>query len=395
MSISRRLAGRFLLGTLGITLLGGVAPIEPLSAGRAATFKVAAFGVDPPSVTCRSCLVIDDLGRTLFARTPSAPRPNASTTKMVTALVVRRSGTPLDEVVAVSGRAASTGAAGLDLEAGDRFSVRELLYALLLTSSNDSAVALAEHVSGTEARFVAEMNDLASGLGARDSRFLTSHGLHEPGHVSTARDLALFATEVLQDGFLRQVVATSEHAVTGSDRRIPLENRNLLLDSYRGAVGVKTGFTNEAGNVLVAAARRGGRAVISVAMDSVDMFADSRRLLDFGFARLARTRLLRAGEVVGTVVFDSGSVVAVARDGVRGLADPARIQVEFELGAGVTGELRPGQDLGAVAVMSGNRTLGLVDAVAEGGLEPQEPSWLTRCFAGLLSGGARLLGGGG
>lgn len=248
---------------------------------------VASARVAPPEeVSCTACLVVAE-DRTLWARAASEALPNASTTKMATALVVRRS-TDLAEEVTVSESAAATGGGGLDLLLGDTYSVEALLHALLMTSSNDAAAALAEHVAGSQEAFVAEMNDLLDELGATDTTFVTPHGLDTPGHEASARDLATLGERLLADPVLAAIVATEETTVGGSRGPQELVNTNLLLEGYRGAVGVKTGETALAGQALVGAAERGGELVIAVAMQSTDAAGDAEALLDFGFAKLER-----------------------------------------------------------------------------------------------------------
>jgi D-alanyl-D-alanine carboxypeptidase (penicillin-binding protein 5/6) len=266
------------------------------TAARAPVARGAA--PEQPEVTCAACILVDDTGRVLFARAPDAERPNASTTKMVTALVtVARAGP--DEVVGVSSRAASTGGGGLDLQAGDRYTVEALLYALLLSSSNDSAVALAEHVAGSEDAFVAAMNDFAQGLGARHTHFVNAHGLDTPGHYSSARDLARIAVALLRRPLLAEIVGASAAVIRAPAGSVEVENRNVLLESYTGAIGVKTGYTAGAGDTLVAAARRHHRLLVAVAMGSVSAAGDAAALLDYGWRRLARTLLIRASAPLG------------------------------------------------------------------------------------------------
>ena len=162
-----------------------------------------------PRATCTACIVVDDTGRTLWARSPDLQLPNASTTKMVTALVAVQEGVG-DDLVTVSRAAAATGQGGFDLHPGETYAGHDLLYALLLTSSNDAAVALAEHVAGSESAFVGEMNALVAELGTADTSFATSHGLDTAGHYSTAADLVLIAASVLDDDTLAPIVATAE-----------------------------------------------------------------------------------------------------------------------------------------------------------------------------------------
>lgn len=336
-----------------------------------------------PGVSCTACLLIDDTGRELFARAASQTLPNASTTKMTTALVARAAASPGQSVL-VSATAAATGGGGLDLHTGEIFTVEALLYALLLDSSNDAAVALAEHVSGSQEVFVASMNDYARSVGATGTHYVTAHGLDMPAHGSTARDLALIAAEVLDDPLLRAIVATPDATIEGPHGSVILENRNLLLESYRGATGVKTGFTAGAGNVLVASAERQGRRLIAVAMHSVDATADAAAMLDFGWERLAHMVVLRAGTPVGALVFDQGSTSVVAAAPVRDSVPAGEVSYEFLPAAGMEVPLAAGDIVGRVIVSSPGGTIDTVDAIAVGSVVPVQASWAEDLFAGLL-----------
>ena len=285
----------------------------------------------------------------LWGREVDTPRANASTTKMVTALVVVAAAR-LDEPVRASRNAAATGGGGFDLQPGDTFSVGDLLHALLLSSSNDAAVALAEHVAGSEEAFVARMNRAVRSFGARGTRFVTSHGLDVPGHYSTPRDLARFALAVLRRPALAEIVALPSATISGSSGAHRLVNTNPLLETYEGAVGVKTGYTAGAGDVLVAAAERRGRRLIAVAMGSTDAAADARALLDYGFAVLGRGILVEEGEFLGELVFDpSGTASVVAGRTLRGLPNPALVDVAFEP-APVSPPLAQGETVGTMIV---------------------------------------------
>jgi serine-type D-Ala-D-Ala carboxypeptidase (penicillin-binding protein 5/6) len=238
---------------------------------------------EPPDVACTACAVTDSRGSILWGREVGESLPNASTTKIVTALVVVESAA-MAERVRVSEEAAATSYGYLALQAGDVLPVEDLLHGLLMASSNDAAVALAEHVSGSQEAFVDRMNETAEDLGATGTHFETPHGLDSPGHVSTASDLALFAAVLLRDTRLARIVATTDYTLSDGTT---ISNSNPLLESYKGANGVKTGMTAAAGEVLVASAQRSGPTVIAVALGSPDASADATRLLDFGF-ELAR-----------------------------------------------------------------------------------------------------------
>ena len=343
----------------------------------------APSGAPEPAVTCSGCLIVDDAGRVLYERGAKVLRPNASTTKMTTALVAFEHASG-DDLVTVSATAAATTGGGLELHGGEIFSVEALLNALLLTSSNDAAVALAEHVAGSEAAFVELMNEYAASIGARETHYVTAHGLDMPGHGSSARDLALIAAELLAVPELARVVARTEAIVETPGGTTRIENRNLLLESYPGTTGVKTGFTADAGNVLVASAERAGRRLIVVAMDSVDAAADAAALLDLGWRLLERTVLLARGSTVGALVFELGTTEVRSARGVRGSAPRSEVTAEFIPDDGVRMPVAPGDVVGRIVVTSADGEIATVDALASDGIEPVAGSWVTDAFTGLL-----------
>jgi serine-type D-Ala-D-Ala carboxypeptidase (penicillin-binding protein 5/6) len=344
-------------------------------------------------------------GRALFRRAIHERLPNASTTKMVTALITIASAEPRERV-RVSTAAAQIGGGGLDLQAGEVYRVEDLLYALLLDSSNEAAAALAEHVGPGAQGFVEEMNELVEGLGADDTRFENPHGLDEPGHYSSADDLVLIAQQVLADPFLADIVATPRHTISVPGGSTIVENRNLLLEGYRGTIGVKTGRTLGAGEVLVAAARRGTRSVMAVAMRSSDAAADARALLDYGFARLEREErralelqevlgedglLLAEDEEVGALVFDPGGATAVvAGEDVSGLAPPEGVEITFTPAEGLLLPLRDGEEVGVIELTVGDSVLATTSAVVDDPVPATSPSWGAQVLAGLLRAAASV-----
>lgn len=348
-------------------------------------FGSARAAEPPTAVSCAACVVVDGDGRTLWARSSHTPLPNASTTKMVTALVAVAS-SALHEEVTVSASAAATGGGGLDLGAGDRYSVEALLYALLLTSSNDAAVALAEHTSGSEVVFVDAMNQLLVELEANDTTFVTSHGLDAPGHVASAADLATIAFRVLDDPVLADIVATSQTTISGSRGPVFLENRNALLETYKGAVGVKTGMTALAGNVLVAAARRRDDLVVAVAMRSIDAAADARALLDHGLEKLRSELVLTEGELVTELVLDPAGTMPVSLGSDVRLFPPARgADLIYEIDDSLSRDIDKGDVIGRLRIKTGKRTLATAPLHAGSAVEDVHASMLARMVQGLLA----------
>ncbi|MDQ3660828.1 MAG: serine hydrolase [Actinomycetota bacterium] len=355
--------------------------------------RSAAARPGPGGLTCRACIIVDDTGAILWARRARAPLANASTTKMLTALTALELGAKAESEVVVSARAAATGGGGLDLETGDVIAVEELLYALLLSSSNDASMALAEHAGGSESAFVAAMNSLALHIGARDSHFATPHGLDTPGHLATAADLAAIGAELMARPRLARIVGTEHYEVGGTDNPEKLKNSNPLLGTYRGTVGIKTGFTDNAGEVLVAAARRHRRSLIVVAMGSRNAASDVRSLLDRGWAKLARSLLLRAREPVGEVTLGGGgSVVAVASDSVRGWARPGEVSSRFVAYHDIPAATTAGEPIGRVDVYWANRRVASAPALSATSLQASaaEPTPLGEVLGNLLQNGFRI-----
>lgn len=238
-----------------------------------------------PELAMAAGILVDGDGNVLWAREEHAQRPPASLTKIVTALVVLERAN-LDDTAVITPDARAAPGGRIHAEEGWTFSVRDLLWALLLPSGNDAAVALAQKASpdGTVPGFVALMNERAAALGATATSFVNPHGMDEPGHLSTARDLALLTTAALGNPTFAEIVATARHEIGwpgGTGKGI--ENHNRLLVTYPGAIGVKTGFTSGAGRSLAAAARRDGVTLVSVALGSPETFDETARLLDWGF----------------------------------------------------------------------------------------------------------------
>jgi D-alanyl-D-alanine carboxypeptidase (penicillin-binding protein 5/6) len=244
----------------------------------------------PPFVTAKAWAVVDGRnGEVLWGENATEPRDMASTTKLMTALVVLRlaSKAPkvLDEVVTFSEQADKTTGSTAGVRAGERLPVRELLFGLLLPSGNDAAVALAEHFGGRLepaadapdqldplSRFAAEMNRVATELGLRETHFTNPHGLTDPRHRSSARDLANLARRALAEPVLAACVATAKHGCTlvnkdGQRRNVLWTNSNRLLE-IEGYDGVKTGTTEAAGACLVASGRRKSDHLIIVVLGS-------------------------------------------------------------------------------------------------------------------------------
>jgi serine-type D-Ala-D-Ala carboxypeptidase (penicillin-binding protein 5/6) len=245
-------------------------------------------------VRARYAILVDPAtGAVLWSRRSRMPVPPASLTKMLTALAVRAS-LDMDAMTVASRASARQPARRLAMRRGQRLTVNQALKALMIVSANDVAVMLAEAAGGSVARFARAMDAESKLLGLRGSAWRNPHGLDARGHRSTAYDLAILARAVLRDRWLARAVRTRHAAfTTPGGRRVTLTAHSRFLLGYRGAVGVKTGFTDDAGHCLAAAATRGGRTLIAVVLHSPDNAGDAGRMLDWGFGRgrSARTGL--------------------------------------------------------------------------------------------------------
>lgn len=250
----------------------------------------AAAPVDPWSGVASAYLVRIDGVERWSARASVQQRP-ASLTKILTALLVAEAAMPTAPVV-VSPRAARAGGARLGLSAGMRLTVEDLLTAMLLRSANDACVALAEHVAGSEPRFVARMNARRAALGIPDAHFTNACGFDAPDHHASAHDLARVADALLAQPVLAAIVARESATLRTLDgRTFRIDNTNALMGRVEGMRGVKTGWTKAAGRCLVALAQRGNTQVLVVLLGAPDRWWDAVAMVESGFDE---ARALRA-----------------------------------------------------------------------------------------------------
>lgn len=288
---------RILSLILCCALIAGILPVKAASAKP--TIVLA------PSVSAKSAFLLEsDGGVCIYENNADARMGEASTTKIMTALVVAES-LPLEQVISVCAEAVGTEGSSVYLTEGELLSVRELLLALLLESANDAAVALAVAVSGSVESFAALMNERAAALGLTDTHFTNPHGLYDEAHYTTARELAIITAEAFKNPSLREIFASKRAEIRlGASKENPdgegkryLYNHNKMLSLYEGAIGVKTGFTRATGRCLVSAAERDGMTLICVTLSAPDDWADHSSLLDYGFERYRRAELYGVGEL--------------------------------------------------------------------------------------------------
>lgn len=258
--------------------------------------------VKAEAVSARRAYVLDAVsGRELFVRNPDERSLIASTTKIMTALIVCEQCNVLDRM-RIPKEAVGIEGSSMYLKEGEVLTLQELLYGLMLSSGNDAAVALAIYCGGTVEGFAELMNDKARNLGLTGTHFENPNGLDSPGHYSTARDLAKLAAYAMKNPIFYKTV--SAKSVRIGERC--LTNHNKLLWKLEGADGVKTGFTKAAGRILVSSATRQGRRIIGVTIDAPDDWNDHCQLLNEGFARYQDRQIVQAGQRVSVQEVLSG-----------------------------------------------------------------------------------------
>ncbi len=237
-----------------------------------------------PPIQARAAFLVDmQTGKVLYEKNPDQRLAMASTTKITTAVVALQHAR-LDSLLRVSHRAATIGESTMVLQEGERLTVRQLLYGLLLNSANDAAITLAEHVAGSEARFVAMMNELARLLHMHNTHYVTSHGLDAPGHYSSARDLATIAIYAMRDPTFRRIVSTLSYHIppTRHNSEHWLASINRVMYWFPGVDGVKPGQTDNSGLCQVVSDWRNGHHLMAVLLNTSTLVTDVRNLLNYG-----------------------------------------------------------------------------------------------------------------
>ncbi len=258
-------------------------------------------------VSAASAVVIDgESGRILYEKNADAKRGMASTTKIMTAIVALEQGKP-EDIVEISSYASRIEGSSMYLKEGEKITLENLVYGLMLVSGNDAATAIAEHISGSEKEFAKLMNEKAKALGANNTHFTNPHGLADDKHYTTAKDLAKIAAYGLKNPTFGKIVSTKNKTIDRETMgKTTLVNHNKLLNTYEGCIGVKTGFTKATGRCLVSASKRNGLKIVCVTLNAGDDWNDHKRLSDYAFANYKATLYGRDGTVAGTVRVTGG-----------------------------------------------------------------------------------------
>ena len=318
----------------------------------------------PPRVpTADAAIVVDARdGTVMFAKRPDQERAIASTTKLMTALLSLEEAEP-DEVFTAPPYSPLPAESRINLRAGERMTVEDLLEALLLESANDAAVALAENISGSREAFVEEMNDRAGELGLDHTSYANPIGLDQAGNYSSARDLATLASVLLRNRRFARIVDMPKATLESGARPRVVANRNDLVAAYPWVSGVKTGYTLNAGNVLIGSARRGPRArVVSVVLGEPTepaRDADTLTLLRWGLDRFSRVRIVDRGRALASADIkyrdEEKARLVPRRDVSLTIRDGMRLRRRVNAPEELEGPVAAGERVGSVTVLVDGR----------------------------------------
>ena len=265
---------------------------------------------DKRNLTSGEIVIEQSSRRVLFGNNENVRLYPASTTKVLTALCVLNH-LPLDRVVSVPKEAAGVEGSSIYLKAGQKITVEDLLFGLMLRSGNDAAVALSIETSGNIHDFARLMNETARECGATNSNFVNPHGLQDENHYTTAYDLALITANAYENPDFVRIISSKTKKISVDGVQTVIANKNKMLKIYDGANGVKTGFTKASGRCLVSGAKRGDMQLISVVLNCSDMWKESGRLLDFGFDNFEMVPLDNALLTRGETIVSINSNVTV------------------------------------------------------------------------------------
>jgi D-alanyl-D-alanine carboxypeptidase (penicillin-binding protein 5/6) len=354
---------------------------------------------DNPQVTGTSALLMDlQSGQILFERNPHDHLAIASITKIMTAIVAIENGN-LDSVITI-------GPEVLDrkkiygtlvfLSPGEKFTLRQLLSALLMNSANDAAVAIAKSIGGNEENFIKMMNQKAKDLGLNDTHFTNPHGLSEIGHYSSAYDMAMIARYGLQKPILAEIVKIKAAEFPRSKQGLlpdSLQNHNKLLWQYDGADGVKTGYTDLAGNTIVASATRNGRQLLAVDLKAgTEVYKDACTLLDYGFNQFHNQLLASKNQVINSVNLGNDQILNLSpATDIYGTVTNELYGQDFQLKAvpvNIRLPVKLGDELGRVDVYFQGDIIQSVPLVAQNAIPLSESNYISYSFLG----GVLLLG---
>ncbi len=336
---------------------------------------------EEPKVNAISAVVVDgDTGRILWGKNENKPMAMASTTKIMTALVALEN-SDITKETTVSKNATLASPVKMHLSVGEKMTIEQLLYAMMLQSYNDSAVAVAEAVSGSVEKFCAMMNEKAKEIGCNDTVFETPNGLDKGNHHSTAEDMSKIGVYALKNQKLMEIMNTRNYTFKSSKTTYSFVNKDRLLSEYEGAIGMKTGFTGKAGHCFVGAANRENITLVSVVLASgwgtagkSRKWIDTKALLNYGFNNYKKYSIIDGSEKMNVPIDKAEKEIVELKydDSVDLLLsenEKANLKIENELPQNVTAPINYGDSVGVGKIYTGNTLLKTVKIISAENIE--------------------------
>lgn len=346
-----------------------------------ASIPLQASALSNESVSAPSAVLMEsETGKILYEKNSHEKRPCASVTKVMTLLLVfeaiDRGQLSLDDQITASAHAASMGGSDIWLEEGETMSADDMIKATVVASANDAAVALAEHISGSEEAFISAMNERAKQLGMKDTVFKNCNGLDEEGHLTSAYDVALMSKELIKHEKIFDYTGIWIDNLRNGKTQIV--NTNKLLKTYNGITGLKTGTTDDAGCCMSATAKRGEVSLISVVLGcktGKDRFKDAAALLDFGFANISVKELTLPDDMPKQLKVTNGMESKVALNCplssklVLDKSQPSKITSEVSLPDSVKAPIKKGDKLGTLKYSLNGKQIRSFDILASADIQ--------------------------
>lgn len=295
----------------------------------------------------------------------------ASTTKIMTAVTALENGNP-DDVFTVSKNAQNQEGSSIYLREGDKITLRDLLYGLMLNSGNDAAVAIAEGISGTTGDFAELMNETAEKIGCADTHFKNPSGLPDAEHYSTAYDLALIMAYAMENELFAEIASTKEYRIESRNSVTYLKNHNKLLWQTEDCIGGKTGYTRASGRCLVSCAEKDGVRIVAVTLNDRDDWKDHKNLYEYGFGKLENTEIVEKNKILCTRQIRGTKVNILAGEkfcaplaGGRKKGIVCRVNINDDTG----GKINVGTVIGSADIYAGKYRMGSIPVVSGGEAE--------------------------
>jgi len=343
-------------------------------------------------VSAKSAVLIEaQSGSVAYGKNEDMRLPMASTTKIMTALVTLENA-QLDDIVTVTPEMTGIEGSSIYLREGEELTVEELLFALMLESANDAAVALAITVGGTVEQFAEMMNDKAIALGLTNTHFTNPHGLDDEEHFTTAYELGIISAYALRNSDFVRIASTYKKSIplnNGEGTRV-LVNHNRLLRSYEGTIGIKTGFTKKCGRCLVSSATRDGVTLICVTLNAPNDWQDHKNLLDYGFSKYEAVTLASPGSYhveLNTIGGEKSSFIASNSDSLRVTLERNKNNISAVLEANrlISAPIQKGDEVARVVFYNNGEVIATLPLYAREGIN--KPNYRKSFFERLFSNG--------